>query len=451
MVIVLGVLSESQPEDSTSDIISEPIYLDTSSMATSAAEFSTNLPIVVIDTNGQFVSQSLPVRSSFAVIGDGSVDEATNDFQDPVDVDCYADVNIRGHSSAMLSKKSYRITLYKNEDSDKEYDTSLMGMASESDWVLYGPYQDLTCMRNVLMYDIGRETMSWAPDTRYCELWLNGDYNGIYVMVETVKVTENRLDLATYSLITGESSFLLSRDISDSGSFEFSTYTNSLGLFYQIMSLKYPKSDTILDSQKKWVQDYIDEFERALYADYYLDDQKGYRSYIDLDSFATYFVLNEFSMNEDAGYHSTYCYRDIGGELVCGPIWDLNAAFNNYVFGEQSSYGFYIVDNGWFKQMCTDPDFVSAVVAKYRELRAGVLSQESTISALESYRAELGSAIERNDAVWAHYGNNTGLFGDSRKYANYDEAFEQLEDCIIKRGDWLDEHIEDLYLYCEYR
>lgn len=420
--------------------------LDSSIFSDQEKQFSTNLPIVVVDTQGQEINEEAAVRTSFAVI-DG---QETNTLYDGTSVNCFADLKIRGHSSADFNKKSYRLELYETETSTKEYNASVMGMSKESDWVLYGPYLDMTLTRNMLMYGIGRQTMEWAPDAKYCELWIDGEYQGVYVMVEKIKMSENRLNLTDYSLLTGESSFILSREMPDSEDVEFSTYANSLGLLYQSMAVNYPRATQITDSQLTWIEDYINEFERSLYSDYYLDDTRGYKSYIDLDSFATYYVLSEFSMNEDTGYHSTYCYRDVNGKLKAGPLWDFNSSFNNYVSTQMSPEGFYLDNNGWFERMLTDPEFVDAVVAKYRELRTGVLSDERLLSTLDSLHAQLGDAVERNDAVWSHYGQESGLRGSSRKYADYDAAMLQLKDCITKRTAWLDENIDDLYLNCDY-
>lgn len=428
-------------------------HVDLEGFSDDAVNFSTSLPILVLDTGGVEIVEDHRVRGKFQLIGGDSLALGDTSHRysltDELAVNCYADLNIRGHSSADLSKKSYRVTLFKHQDDIDEDSKSLLGMAADSDWVLYGPYQDLTLMRNVFTYGIARECMEWAPDTRYVELWLNGSYRGLYVLVEKIQVDDNRIQLTDYTMLSGDTSFLIAREVPGSNEDEFESYTNFVGFLSQQNGILWPKVDRITIPQRRFIVDYINQFERSLYSDWYLDKRMGYRKYIDLDSWATYYTLEEFSANEDTGYHSTYCYRSTGGQLKAGPVWDFNSAYNNYVTIENDSEGFYLIDNTYFDRMCSDPVFVGAVIDKYRELRKGPLSDEALAKRAEACLAEIKEAIPRNDDVWDHY-IVTGLSGDARKYATYDEAFNQFITYLHDRGTWLDEHIDDLYLNCRY-
>ena len=116
-----------------------------------------------------------------------------------------------------FDKKQYRIKFYKNKkDSAKK--VSLAGMGANSEWVLNGPYLDKTLIRNKLVYDLARELNGWAPDTRFVELFVDGEYQGVYLAVEPVTNGESRLRLSEFGLLSGETAYIVNRDRIDTGS-----------------------------------------------------------------------------------------------------------------------------------------------------------------------------------------------------------------------------------------
>ena len=178
-------------------------------VAHAEGEFSTHLPIVLLDTLGEEFEEKEDIWTQISVIDN---ENGINFISDTPDIQVAALTHQRGATSFHFDKKQYRLEFYEEMGSDKQLDISVMGMASESDWVLNAPYLDKTLVRNALMYQIARDTMEWAPDTRFCELFLNGEYMGLYLMMETVKVSENRLDLSDFGLLSGDTSYLVLRD-----------------------------------------------------------------------------------------------------------------------------------------------------------------------------------------------------------------------------------------------
>lgn len=66
-------------------------------------------------------------------------------------------------------------------------------------------------MRNHLVYELAREIFEWAPDSRYVELFVNGKYQGVYLVVEPVTNGESRLNLSEIGLSTGETAYVIKR------------------------------------------------------------------------------------------------------------------------------------------------------------------------------------------------------------------------------------------------
>ena len=172
----------------------------------------THLPIVVIDTGGQRIpgnwirdqsgvnlgvelseSGEETILSSVRVIDSGT---ASNRASDPAAFQTGARFRIRGNSSRNFSKKSYLLKLVDQEG--KENPQPVMGMSAHDQWALYGPFLDKTLMRNYMWMNLSAEVMGYAPNVRYCEVILNGSYQGLYLMMETIAKGEGRVDLNTY-------------------------------------------------------------------------------------------------------------------------------------------------------------------------------------------------------------------------------------------------------------
>src|SRR5436190_179784 len=91
-------------------------------------------------------------------------------------------IELRGSSSQTFPKKQFGIELRDNDNKDIEQ--SLLGLPSEGDWILFAPYNDKSLMRDALAYKMARSMGRYASRTRYCELVLDGEYKGVYVLLE---------------------------------------------------------------------------------------------------------------------------------------------------------------------------------------------------------------------------------------------------------------------------
>ena len=101
---------------------------------------------------------------------------------------------IRGASSRSFDKKNYLLK-FKEEDMTRDLDVSLSGMAADNSWALHGPFLDKSLIRNYLCYNLAGEIMDYAPNARFCELFVNGEYMGLYLLTEKISYSENgRID-----------------------------------------------------------------------------------------------------------------------------------------------------------------------------------------------------------------------------------------------------------------
>ena len=405
-------------------------------------EFSTTLPVVYMNTKGQQVLKENAIWGNIALL-DGNGEEQSV-FSIPNSI-YRATIKYRGASSySKFDKKQYRIKFYKNEkDSAKE--VSLAGMGANSEWVLNGPYLDKTLIRNKLVYDLARELNGWAPDTRFVELFVDGEYQGVYLAVEPVTNGESRLRLAEFGLLSGETAYIVNRDRIDTGSEEIDTWGKTNGYTYNALYIRYPSKNKITEKQKAYIQNDISEFEQVLYGENFKNKRSGYQEYIDMDNWVDYFIINEFAMNYDAGNLSTYLYKELDGKLQLA-VWDFNNGFDNYQWFRTETDVLHTVENSWFQRLWQDENFRDRVCERYRQLRETTLADEHIAEKIASYQEELGEAVDRNFKVWGYsFKENllagTSKEGTSRNIRSYEEAMKQLTDTIRERLAYLDKEL----------
>ena len=210
-------------------------------------------------------------------------------------------IKYRGNSSySDFDKPQYRI-VFQNKSHDKAKDIALFGMNEGSDWVLYGPFLDRTLLRSKLFLDISRELLPWSPDSRFVEVYLNDNYEGLYLVIEAVQVNEHRIGLYEKGLLSGETAYLVWRERVGQEDNPIKTYGSEEAHTSYELSVGFPSSRRITQAQLDWISSDISRFEKALYGDDFLDDRLGYRSYVNLDTFVDYFLINELAMLSDAG------------------------------------------------------------------------------------------------------------------------------------------------------
>ena len=179
-------------------------------------ELCTHLPIIRIETGGQTIP-GRPYEGEDGVTagyytGDLGEEEILVQFSavseegvwhhrdDASTAEGTALFRYRGNSSRWFTKGSFRLRIVEEDDSLTARRLGLLGMKDGKEWALHGPFLDKTLMRNYMCMNLSAEVMgTWVPDTRFCEVILDGEYQGVYLLMETIDVDENRLDLREYT------------------------------------------------------------------------------------------------------------------------------------------------------------------------------------------------------------------------------------------------------------
>lgn len=337
---------------------------------------------------------------------------------------------LRGNNSLQFRKKSYTLKLDER--------VSLLGMGKHTHWCLLASYPDRTRMRNRIAFEIASRTgLAWTPDSRFCELFVNSEYCGLYLLTEKIKIDRNRVNISkmTPADTIGENltgGYLLECDrFADNLSFE-------TAVRHLPVNIKSPDEDVITDSQIDYIENYFKKIEQLLYREDVPDP--AYRDYIDLESFADVWMVLELTNCADARLPgSIWFYKDKNGPLCAGPVWD----FDLYTFNPGDSYLLYdyeITDFSsttdrslWYSRLFLDPEFKRIVKRRWQEC----YPRFQTIPAFIDRQVELiGKSVAANDETWKTVvpGNpDTGL-----KWAqsveelkrNYQARLQMLNDSI---------------------
>ncbi|MCZ2339848.1 MAG: CotH kinase family protein [Chitinophagales bacterium] len=377
-----------------------------------------NLPIIIIDTKGGQIVDEPKIEAEMKIINNGP--GKRNHLSDTVfQYNNKIGIEFRGSSSQMFPKKPYGFET-KDENGEK-LEVALLGMTEEEDWTLNATYNDKTLMRDGLTYILAGRVMEYAPRVRYIELVINEDYQGIYLLIEKIKRSKNRVQIAKIGksdndgdALTGGYLIQIDRaptpNIDEGWVSPFAPFKGAAQTtFFQY---EYPKAKNITPQQRKYIREYVTHFENVLHSNRFNDPLEGFRKYIDEQSIMDYIIFNELTKNVDAYRLSTYFYKQRdseGGKIKFGPVWDYNLGLGNVDYCTNGNpEGLVITD---FNQVCPDDDWVvhfwwnkfledttfyNDLKQRWQYLRQHQLATENILNTVDSLANLLNEAQFRN-------------------------------------------------------
>src|SRR5258706_1588655 len=429
---------------------------------------SSNLPIIVINTNGQTIPDDPKITVDMGIIYNGN--SVRNNGTDPFNhYNGKIGIEVRGQSSQMFPMKSYSIEL--RDNTSNSVDKSLFGLPKESDWVLYAPYTDKTLMRNFLAYTMSREMGHWTANCVFVEVVINGDYKGIYVFMEKIKRGSGRVNIAKMATtdVSGDpvtGGYIFSLDKEPDGWFSSYVAPNSTNGNKRQFSYVYPKLENIVQQQKDYIKSYVDSFENALASPQFQDPVTGVRKFADIPSFIDYFIVNEVSRNVDGYRLSSYFYKDRNSKnskIVAGPVWDYDLAFRNANYCDGSNitgwaYNFNYACPGdgaglipfWWNSFMKDSAFIGSLRCRWKQLRKTVLSETHFNALIDSIYSWVNEARQRHFKCWPDLGQY--IWPNAQPIpATYDGEIASLKSWISNRLQWIDDNIPNSGACMDYR
>ena len=426
-----------------------------------------DLPIVFVDTKGKCldskVTEKIPATMKV-------LDGKMNNVADSAKGTRYdIGIKVRGQSSALFPKPGYGVEV--RDEKGEGTDVSLFGLPPSDDWVFHGPYVDKSLMRNALAHWLFRQAGHYSPRSKHFDLYINGVYRGVYVLLEKIKRDKYRVDVSKLKEtdISGEDvtgGYIWAFDKTGtntggagSGPIEKEGFSTSDGLN---VILHYPKKENIKSEQEAYLKKYLNDLE-GLFKNG--KNGQGYEKYVDMTSALDYVLHEEVTNNADSYWCSFFLHKPkdktdkngvkTEGKVTLGPAWDFNLAMSNGTqpengggqgqggwnqgggmwgggfggggngFGSSGTSGWQIENSqksgqgmfgmgsslkapNWLLGMWKDSHYQSELKKRWAELRSGVWHTKTMDKYLDSMKTYLKSAADRNFKRWPNLGKSSG-------------------------------------------
>ncbi len=414
------------------------------------------LPLIIIDTHGETIVDEPKITADMKIIHNESgnknnLTDHANEYNGKIGIER------RGASSYNYPQRPYAFET-RNEDGSNN-NVEILGMPEENDWILLSHYNDKTFMRNAVSFDFFREMGNYSVRSHLCDVVINGEYEGIYLLCEKIKRDKNRVDISKLKKednagddLTGGYIFKVDYHngydgwTSDYSPVDHSNYTTRF-VYY------YPDYDEISGSQRQYIKTHVDEFQYILHQP---DFANKYNSYINDSSFIDYFIVNELARNVDGYKKSRYFHKNKdskNGLIKAGPVWDFDWAWKNindcYIFKNTDGSGWaYKINDcyetsspGWYVRLLQDPVFANKLNCRYFKLRETILSDESFEFKIDSIYNLVSEPQIGHFARWDILGERTGAPEIEEPAQTYDEEVSRLRSWISLRLNWLDNNM----------
>ncbi|MGE5356322.1 MAG: CotH kinase family protein [Deltaproteobacteria bacterium] len=315
---------------------------------------SSNLPIVFINTPFNPVTGTyLEIQDDDRIIADLTLirrpgnarnyiadkeNQAFQNYQGKIDIE------IRGSFSQVLPKKSYGFST-KKSDGTTNNNVSLLDMPADNDWVLNSLAFDPSLMRDFFCYNLYNFMGNYTTRTQYCEVVLNGKYQGLYLLQEKLKQGSGRINVTKI-----KTSEISQPELSGGYIIKADKFDNWNEVGWSMKSYNPPDNDieyiAVLPKYNEIKPQQLDFIKKIFFN---LETQAknrntsindGIPSVIDINSFIDFMLISELTANVDAYQYSTYFHKERDGKLRAGPIWDNNLVLGNDLF----AWGF---DRSW--------------------------------------------------------------------------------------------------------
>lgn len=418
-----------------------------------------DMPVLVLDSFGKVPSSEVDERDyvDAAVLGFAPA-EGTAALTSPPTVAAHGAFHVRGQSSSRYEKKPYRLELRAADTADR--DCPLFGMPSESDWVLHSPFPDKALIRNAFVYSLGKEMGLTAPRTAFVELYVNSDgqgldsadYQGVYLLVETIKNHKSRLNLqqlkpADTLLPALAGGYIFKLEWAVMNLEQPLPCPSAQSNCWNYVEVVDPKP--WVPAQQQYLTEHLQQVVKALHSATPSDPTTGYPAVLDVDSFVNMVIMSELTRNLDAYVRSHYLHKDREGKLTAGPLWDYDliagvgstGSTKNLTttgFQHESSQSRIAVTVDWYPVLLKDPSFQALLVARYKQLRQSVLSDAQLTARITKLSTGLAAGAARNFKKWNNLATERIGNFQTPTADTWDGQLTAMRTWLTARTAWLD-------------
>lgn len=354
--------------------------------------YFTQLPLISISLTGVFTPSA-----QFTMIG-----------SDQRELFYTIGIGYRGGSTRNLPKKSMEIEFWKDGWGDKTLDVSLLGMHANDSWNLQAMYNEPSRINSKTCNDLWRKmhTIQYSnsePDAingirmEYAELFLDGEYRGVYCISE--KVNKKQLRLKKYDgTIHGE--LYKGDDPEDANTFTAAPSYSNRSNYWSGFEFKYPNETINWSNLYKFVDFVVNATDEAFY--------DSIKNYFALDNAVDYFIfLNVVRATDNTGKNIYIARYDAGTPYFYVP-WDLDGTLGYIWDGSQEDSTKNLLFNGLYQRLWKDYSkngFREQLQLRWQELRSGIITHDAILNMLtENYTFLLRNGVyEREHIAWPGY------------------------------------------------
>jgi CotH kinase protein len=292
-----------------------------------------------------------------------------------------AAIEVRGRWSRRFPKQSYAVEL--REPDGSNLNASLLGLPADDDWILYSAYNDRTLIRNVLAYATANRMGRYAARTRFVQLRLNGRYHGVYVLMEKLKLHDDR--------VRGD--FLLEMTSPRQSRRKDPSFRTPLA--GRPVVWEDPEREDLKRSRALAIRDRVVRAERALYR-----GRPGtWRRHLHAGAAADFLLVNELFKNQDAMEVSTYL-TGAGRKLRFGPVWDFDfSSGNSKRAPSRFLHGWMASERPWAERLYADRAFRRHMARRWAQLRRAGL-RAWLLRSVDEHGRVLAPAARRDSRRW---------------------------------------------------
>lgn len=300
-------------------------------------------------------------------------------------LECYdsaATIHGRGNSSWGANKKSYALQF--------SSETDVLSMGQARNWILLSNARDETQLRNKLAFEIARNAgMNWVPECQFVDVYLNGTYNGLYLLAEKVEIGPSRLNISPEN-----GDFLCKVELSNRKHLLQKPFTTNSGRIVEVTD-----PDHNLYISRAEIEQKLNQLEKLLVSGADLQNTPAF----DLDSWVCRYLIDEITGNADSDSASSYyyCYNN---KIYGGPIWDYDYSLLPSDDGPRFiANQFFLYDDqskSYYRALYANQSFYSRMVAIYEANYLPVLN-EMLAYGIDHLASEIHAASEMNRLRWA--------------------------------------------------
>jgi len=393
---------------------------------------NTGLPVVRIETPGKKAVTSKTTWMDGATIRIEMPDGSVN-------YEGAMEIKGRGNSTWGYPKKPYALRLKEKN--------KILGMPSHKRWILLANWKDRTILRNDAAFWLSSHTgLPYTVRGQFVEVVFNGSHIGNYYLCEQIKINKNRINIQEMDpmetdpeKITGGWLLELDTYVDMSGYVDEKHKFRYPNLFNLPWIVKSPDDDEISDVAYQYIQDWIKNLETLLKDGNRVRNHE-YEEFLDVDTAIDYLIVEELTGNNDfynywptPGPHSSYLYKERGGKLYHGPVWD----FDYHVFCPEFTHQWVGATKSiFYPALLKDEKFRARLVERWEMYKDDLKKLPDYIDTQADFIRE-SERINHN--LWPISNNENG---DEKM--TFQESVDRIKKAFLDKWEWMDKNIRNL-------